>query len=390
MPIFLSLEFVTLPVASQVQAQQITEIQSHLKRATEATKHQDFKHAEEEYRAVIGLDPANAEAHARLGMLYQDAGRVLEAVGYLKQSLQIDPGLPRVGILLALDYVGLGRYAEALPYLEKAFSDEQEHSVHSLVGQRLVDSYFALNRKADGLATAERLLKRYPDDPDILYTAIKVYAAMWNDTVQTLLNKAPGSYRIHQVLAEILETQEKYAEAANEYRQILKLEPRLPGTYYRLGKMIQRADPSATGDQDALTAFRKELEINPNDVPTTVELGELCLKDQQLHEAESLFSHSLELQPSYEKARVGLAKVLLADKKYTEAVEQLEQAVRVAPEDEAVQYNLMIAYRSLGLTGKAKQAFETFQNLKEKKKQTLSSILGQFKGSVIQVPSPNR
>jgi tetratricopeptide (TPR) repeat protein len=353
-------------------------------------KNRDFQHAEGEYRAVIGLDPANAEAHARLGMLYQDEGRVLEAVNSLKQALQFDPRLPRVGILLALNYLGLGRYADALPYLEKAFSDEQEPSMHSLLGQRLVDCYFALDRKTDGLATTERLLKVYPDDPDVLYTAIKVYATMWNDTVQALLTKAPGSYRIHQVLAEVLETQEKYAEAANEYRQILKLDARLPGTYYRLGKMIQRADPSAKGHQEALAAFRKELEINPNDVPTSVEIGELYLKDEQLHEAKGLFSHALELQPSNAKARVGLAKVLLADKKYREAVEQLEQAARIAPEEEAVQYNLMIAYRSLGLTTEARQAFEAFQKLKEQKKQRLSSILKQFKGSVIQVPNPDR
>jgi tetratricopeptide (TPR) repeat protein len=362
------------------------QVQAHLKRAAEANAKQAWKAAADEYKEVLKLDPGNAEAQARLGIAYQNSGMVLEAVESLERALKLDPALPQVSTLLALDYVALGKYSEAVPYLEKAFAQETQPAIKSLVGQRLAQSYFMLRKDNQGLATVQKLRELYPDDPDVLYTAAKVYANLWNDAVQRMLAKAPGSYEVHEVLAEVLEAQEKYSQAVEEYRRIIKMEPQLPGAHYRMGRMILRADPSTHGDQEALTEFQKELEINPSDVPTHVEIGELNLQFHQLDEATRYFSRALQLQPNYTAARVGLAKVWIARKEYQKAVDQLEEAVRQVPEDETIYYNLMLAYRSMGRAEEARKALDKFQQLKQQKEQSLSSILTQFKGTMMAAP----
>lgn len=362
------------------------QIAAHMQAAAEANARGDAQAAAAEYRQVIAIEPRHAEAHARLGMAYQNLGRLPEAAEALEKAIQLDPTLPRVGVLLAFSYVGLGRDSEAIPLLEKAFASEEEPAMRLLVGQKLVECYFAAGDQENGLAAVEKLRRLAPDDPDVLYTASKAYANLWNAAVQRMISKAAGSYRVHQVLAEVFEAQEKYADAAKEYRQIIRMDPQLPGMHYRLGRMILRSAPAGEADSQALAEFQKETEINPLDPAAYVEMGEAHLRGERPGEAQRCFSRAAELRPSYAPARIGLAKVFLARKEFLKVVDQLEAAARLAPEDETVPYNLMIAFRSLGRTAEAKQAFDRFQQLKAQKQQSQASILNQLKGLPVQAP----
>src|SRR5262249_41415015 len=233
------------------------------------------------------------------------------------------------------------------PLLKKSFDREHDSSFRSVVGQRLVECYFIAGDEENGLAIVQKLRGIAPDDPDILYTASKVYANLWNQAVQRMLAKTPESFRVHQVWAEVLETQEKYAEAANEYRQILKLAPQLPGVHYRLGRMLLRSETS-DADEKALAEFQRELKNNSADVAALSEVGEIYLKRNQLDKASQSFARAVDLQPGYVPARVGLAKTLIAEKELSKALEHLEAAAKLAPKEETVPYNLMIVYRGLG------------------------------------------
>lgn len=363
-----------------------SEIAAHMQAAAQANARQDAETAAAEYRKVITIEPRYAEAHARLGMAYQNLGRLPEAVVALEKAIQLDPALPRVGVLLAFSYMGLGKNSEAIPFLEKAFAAKDEPAMQLLVGQKLVECYFAVGDEEKGLAAVEKLRRLAPDDPDVLYTASKAYANLWNTAVQRMIAKAAGSYRVHQVLAEVFEAQEKYADAAKEYGQIIRMEPQLPGMHYRLGRMILRSAPAAEADSRALAEFQKEADINPLDAAAYVEMGEVHLRGERTAEALRYFSRAAELRPSYAPARVGLAKVFLAQKEFLKAVEQLEVAGRLAPQDETVPYNLMIAFRSLGRPAEAKRAFDSFQQLKAQKQQSQTSIMNQLKGLPIQAP----
>lgn len=329
--------------------------------------------------AAVQANPSNAEAHARLGMAYQNAGDQAKASQSFEKALELNPRLPRVGILLAFSYLPLGKYREAVPHLEHAVATEPETAFRVAAGEKLVECYFALGDEERGLAAVQKLRSLAPDDPDVLYIASKVYASLWNNSVQRMIDKTPDSYRVHQVLAEVFETQEKYAEAAKEYREILRREPQLPGIHYRLGRMLERMN-----DPQALAEYEAELRQNPSDVPSLASAGELKLKAGKADEAARLFARALEVNASYQPARLGAGKALIAQKEFAKAVPQLEQAGKLAPADETVPYNLMIAFRSLGRAEDAKRAMAEFQRLKKEKDQKLASTRSRLKGIPLQ------
>lgn len=362
---------------------QDVKLRSHLERAARAKQNGDLKIAAEEYRKALELDTGDAETHARLGMVYQDLGMLPEAIDSLEHALRLNPHLPRVDVLLAFNYIGVGRRRDAIPLLARSFEAEPDLSFRSLAGQRLVECYFGTGDEDKGIATLQKLRQISPDDPNVLYTASKVYANLWNRTVQHMLAKAPESYQVHQVFAEVLEAQEKYAEAANEYRQILKSASEVPGVHYKLGRMILRSDSSAEAEANALAEFRKELDNNPADASALTEIGEIHLKANRFGDAAQAFSRALELQTGYVQSRIGLAKVLIAQKEWPKALQQLEASAKLAPEDESVAYNFMIVYRGLGQADDAKRAFQNFQRLKEQKEQNRSSILNQLKSAPV-------
>jgi tetratricopeptide (TPR) repeat protein len=361
-------------------------VAAHLQKGADAQGRRDLQTAVEEFRQALALDPSRAESQARLGMVYQDLGKLPQAASAFEQALKLNPGISGVGLLLAFTYQGMGKNREAIPYLDSALETEAELPVRVLAGQRLVDAWFAIGDSGQGLTVVQKLRKLAPNDPDVLYTASKVYANLWNGAVEQLVNTAPGSYRLHQVFAEVFEAQDRFADAAKEYGQILKIEPNLPGAHYRLGRMILRRGDSPETDRDALVEFGKELEIAPSDVPSYVEIGEIRFRAQNLDEAEKSFSRALELQPGYVRAKIGLAKVFLARKEYQRTIDELEPAVRLAPDDESIHYNLMLAYRSLKRTADAQRAYAEFQKIKNRKEQGRSSILNQLKGLPVQAP----
>jgi tetratricopeptide (TPR) repeat protein len=353
-----------LLICGQVVCAQENAVQAQLRQASEA----------------VSRNPSSAEAQARLGMAYQNAGDHPKAVQSFERALELDSRLPRVGILLAFSYLPLGKYREAVPFLERALDTESDTGIRVAAGEKLVECYFALGDEERGLMAVQKLRAAAPDDPDVLYMASKVYANLWNTSVQRMLEKTPDSYRVHQVLAEVFETQEKYGEAAREYREILRKAPQAPGAHYRLGRMLARSNEDAA----ALAEFEAELSQNAGDVPTLVEAGELKLKAGKPGEALGLFTRALDVNPSYPAARLGLAKTLIAQKQFEKAIEQLAEARKLSPAEESIAYNLMIAFRSLGRADEAKQAMAEFQRLKKEKDDRLALTRSRLKGVPLQ------
>lgn len=362
------------------------EVAQHLQKGIQAGERRDTKLALAEFRQAVALDPSRAESHARLGMTYQESGMLPEAAASFAQALKLSPNLPGVGLLLGFTYQAMGRNRDAIPHLSKALETESEVPVRVLAGQRLIDACFATGETGRGLQALETLRNIAPDDPDVLYTASKVYANLWNSSVEHLVQTAPGSYRVHQVFAEVFEAQDRFADAAKEYRTIIQMVPNLPGAHYRLGRMLLRGADNPETDHNALAEFQKELEISPLDVPTFTEIGEIHLRAQHFEDAARHFSRALELQPGYVRAKIGLAKVLLAQKQNQKALTELEAAARLAPEDESIHYNLMLAYRGLGRAADAQRAYAEFQKLKTRQQQNQSSILKQLKGMPSETP----
>jgi Flp pilus assembly protein TadD len=127
-------------------------------------------------------------------------------------------------------------------------------------------------------------------------------------------------------------------------------DPRWP---YYLGAAAQkRSDLDA-----ARTFFERALALKPGDPPTLLRLGELELASGHLPAAQSRFEQLLAADPAYAAAaRDGLGRVALksGDAQTAKAVEHFEAALALQPQASLLHYQLGIAYRKLGESGKAR------------------------------------
>ncbi len=340
------------------------ELRALFERAEQAQERGDLSAAAGELRKALQAAPHHAEAHARLGMVYRRQGKLAEAAGELERSLRLQPN-PRLRALLAFTYADAGRHREAISLLEPNFAAEEKPELRTAVGRRLLESYLATGDSDRALRVAQELRRIAPDDAEVLYLASKVYMNLWNGAYEHLLAQQPEPYQARLIAAEALEAQEKFAEAAAEYRQVLKLSPRLPGIRYRLAQAILRSDAPGEADRKALEELRQELEISPEDARAIVLMGEIHLRENRPDEARRSFDHALSLRPDFVPARVGMAKLLIAGRQWEKALEHLEAARKLAPNDEAVAYNRMLAHRGLGRTEDAKRAMDEFRQLQQ-------------------------
>jgi tetratricopeptide (TPR) repeat protein len=87
-----------------------------------------------------------------------------------------------------------------------------------------------------------------------------------------------------------------------------------------------------SGDQTgALRAFRRELELNPNDFDSNLEVGELKKRDQQFDDALIYIQRALRMRPTDASARFSLAGLYVSTDKPEEARQILEQVVKENP-----------------------------------------------------------
>jgi tetratricopeptide (TPR) repeat protein len=239
-----------------------------------------------------------------------------------------------------------GRCREALPLLKKSIphlNDKQLKFEAAMASARCAMSLDQVETTVDTLLLLDR---EYPHNPEVLYVTVHYFSELANRSEQDLVNSAPESYQVHKLDAEGLESQEKWDEAAAEYRTILEGNPKLPEIHYRLGRILLSKQPPAV--DEAKKEFEAELAIDPVNAAAEFMLGDIARQAQQWDEAIAHFSRALKMDSGFEEAYLGLGMALNAAGKNAEAVGLLEAYVKMEPADPAGHYQLSIAYAKLG------------------------------------------
>jgi tetratricopeptide (TPR) repeat protein len=239
-----------------------------------------------------------------------------------------------------------GRCKEALPLLKKSIphlTDKQQKFAAAMTSARCAMSVDQVETTVDTLLLLNR---EYPHNPEVLYITIHYFSEMANRAEQDLVNSAPGSYQAHKLDAEGLESQEKWDEAAAEYKKLLEANPKLPEIHYRLGRILLSKQPPQA--EEAKKEFEEELAIDPNSSSAEFMLGDIARQAQQWDAATEHFSRAVKYDPGFEEAYLGLGMALNAARKYSAAVPSLETYVKMQPADPAGHYQLSIAYARVG------------------------------------------
>ena len=249
----------------------------------------------------------------------------------------------------AVNLAETGRCSQAIPLLKKAIHQTTDNELKKRIGLDGLRCAMTRNTPYEALEFLAVLSRDFPRDPEVLYAATHAYSDLSMSASQTLAREAPFSFQVHELNAEALELQQKWDEAAAEYRKILEINPFLPGIHARLGRaLLSRQQPSADQVAQAKKAFEQELEIDPRNASAEYVLGELARNDNDMATAVRHFSKATKLDTEFAEAYLGLGTALTASKQFAEAIPPLETYEKMAPDSPTGHYQLALAYAGAG------------------------------------------
>jgi tetratricopeptide (TPR) repeat protein len=325
-----------------------------------------YTEAEKAFEKLRQLEPGMAEVHANLGLIYFEERKFEEAIPALRRALKLKPTLGKSDNLLAMSLSEIGHYDEAVPGLEKCLRRSTDSEIRRMCGLELERAYTGLKRDSKAVEVAMELNRLYPDDPEILYQAGKVYGNFAFLTMEKLAQVAPTSVWRHLAAAEAHESQGAYNQAIQEYREVLRIEPDRPAVHYRIGRSLMGRFWQRESQEDLGAAekeFAEELRLHPDNANAAYELGEMRRKSKQNEEAQKYFEQAIQHYPDFAEAQLGLAAVLLEKNQPEQALPHAQRAVAVDPENEVCWYRLAKIQRSLGNIAEQEKALAEYRRL---------------------------
>jgi Tfp pilus assembly protein PilF len=357
-----------LPCFSQSNPGRQQQIEVHTHKAAEYLKENKPDLAVPEFRAILALDPSNVDAHGNLGAVLFFQGAYADALPQLRAAVKSRPTLWKTRALLGIAEKRTGDIEAARRDLEKAFPNLQEEKIRTDTGMELIEVYSAQGELDNAAATIATLRRLSPTDPAILYSAYRLYTDLADDSLLTLSIVDPKSARMHQALAHELAKRGSSAEAIDNYRAALKLDPHLPGLHFELAEMLSTLG-TAEGGKEAETEYKAAIESNPSDAQSQCRLGDIAFRANDLKTASERYNRGLELQPNDPEANIGLAKVLMSLDQPQKAEALLKHALQLDPTSAVAHFRLSTIYRTSGRTAEAKQELEEYQKYNKMKEQ---------------------
>jgi tetratricopeptide (TPR) repeat protein len=270
---------------------------------------------------------------------------------------------PTARAFLALSLAGTGRCEQAVPELRIQASNASDAELRRLAGLALLDCDTRAGRFAGAFQEAAALQAMNPSDADTLYETARLYNRAWNETLRELFERAPASFRVNQLSAEIFESQANYTAAITEYRKAIAKSPATIGLHYRLGRAILMQSHSPEAMTQARAEFDAELQLNPTDAAAQYEVAEILIAQQHPEEAAARLEMAIQDDPDFPEALITLARLRSMAGRNREAIPLLERAVKLAPRSQSARMSLMLAYRKAGRLDDAKAQKEALEKL---------------------------
>lgn len=354
---------------SETTQQQISD---HMQKAQAYLQAKQPDLAIPELKAVVKLDPDNAEAQGNLGVLLFFRGDYANAAPALRAALKAQPGLTKIQMLLGISEKRVGDLAAALSDLEEVFPKLSDPHMQMEAGLELVDLYTVSGNMEKAAATVADLEKIDPANPQLLYVAYRLYSDLAGQSMLSLSLAAPDSAQMHAVMAHEDARQGNDAAAIAQYNQALSIDPKLPGANFELAQLLLKS-PDQAQRAAAMKSFQAALKVNPYDERASSELGDIALEKGDFNQARADYAKALKLQPSDPNANFGMAKALIALNDPEQATQMLEKSIQLDPTNASAHYRLAMLYKKQGRAEEARTQLEDYQKL-YKLKQKLDAL----------------
>jgi len=234
---------------SQSSPNRQQEIELHARKAAEFLKGKKPELAASEFKAIVALDPNNVDARGNLGVMLYFQGAYADAIPQLRGALQLRPTLWKIQALLGIAERRTGNTEVGRHDLEQAFPKVREERIRVEAGMELIETYSGSGDLDKAGSIVSVLRKLDPTNEAVLYSAYRIYSELSAESILSLSLADPNSARMHQAIAHELAKRGDFAEAIEDYRAALKLDPRLPGLHFELAEVLGTLSTPEGGHQ---------------------------------------------------------------------------------------------------------------------------------------------
>jgi tetratricopeptide (TPR) repeat protein len=321
------------------------------------------------FKKAIELEPASAEPRAELAALYARADRAREAVEAADAALKVDPQNREANRILGSVLAALAEQKQklrpgddlasyaprAIAALEIARADGAGDLSIDLALSRL---YLDADRPGDAVPLLRRIVLEQPQyaEGSILLAEAQEAAGMPDaavETLRTLLTDQPKFFRGRVQLAELYEHQRKWADAADAWASVQKLNSRNAEIAARHATALLNAGRPA----EAMPVIRDALALTPSDVRLTFMLAQAQRDSGDLAAAEVTARALQTAHPDDVRTKFLLGQMLDARGRKAEALATYKEAAALAPDNTTVLFQYGAALDRNGQRAEAQKIF---------------------------------
>lgn len=285
-------------------------------------------------RRAIELEPDNDEYRARFNNIaqlietYQGGLEELreqnyeEALENFDQVLQNYPGFAPALFNKGVVYRAQGNTEQAVDFIEQAIDADPGNENYVTALSNMAKRHFR-----DGLEAYRR--GNLTDADEEFETALQVD--------ETLANA-------QYMLGVIARRRGSTTEAIDRYQATLEIDENYERAWFGLGIAYE----SIARDKQALNAYEQATEINPNYANAWTRHGLLLNDMERYSEAIQSFQKAIQIDPSSASSYEGLGLAYMEQGKYQQAAEQFTTAIGIDQQNASLNYRLSDAYHELG------------------------------------------
>ncbi len=299
--------------------------------------------AAELFAQCLRIDPRNHAAMYELSSIYNEKGKIPDALYFIRTAVSLDPDNDWYLLLLADTYEKSGKYAEAID-IYKQLGRKHPDRIDYLFSES--DALLMQGKLLEAIKVYDRIEEVIGVNQEMILQKQRLYLKLGKvedaaAELEKLIRSEPGNLQHYSLLVELWQVNGQNEKAMETIRRMQQIDPENPGIALALAEQYRSEGKKAESFEELKKAFSSpeldsdvKLRILLSYVPlveTSDEMMdqalELCKRLSQTHQgeasAQTIYGDFLNMNEQYAEARTQYRAGLAIDKKNLQAWQQL-------------------------------------------------------------------